>query len=345
MDVNDATRAAHQRHDAASMHLPIAFSYPIQGIIGRTLIGVALLALGGSLLFAVSFWPIMGMALGLLGLPVAASNLRALIDRDWRKIEIGEDGVEIRYGFSRRHYRFLDYSEYRISRLGLRRFLTALPIEVDQALGERAARVRTTLYDRPAFITPMPLFGDGAPKSLIEWRALLNEARRAAFVSAGIALTADAGRPSADDVRRAAEWRVREDAGAPPTRLSRRAYWRGRMLLTAAFFVILLAPMIITAFARHAGVTLCSTADGSSCGGIDPAILQAIMLGGPVIAILVFMLGGAWLGVRRARDLDEDLPYWHALAGTLLRRGTLQHRLRLEEGTPGPNRFGTVPPN
>ncbi len=74
----------------------------------------------------------------MLGAVAAVSNLRALLDPDRRKIVLDEDGVEIRYGFSRRHYRFLDYSDYRISRLGVRRFLTALPVEIEQRLGERA---------------------------------------------------------------------------------------------------------------------------------------------------------------------------------------------------------------
>jgi hypothetical protein len=330
------------------MHLPIAFFYPLRGILGRALIGLALLALGTvMLLFAVSFWPIVAIAIGLFGTLVAASNLRALVDRDWRKITLSEDGVEIRYGFTRRYYRFLDYSEYRISRLGVRRFLTALPIEVDQVLGERAARIRTTLYDRPAFITPMPVFGDGAPKSLTEWQALLNESRRAAFVSAGIALTSDAvaGEPSPDDARRGAKWNARAQAGAGLSRLSRRAYGRGRIVLTATFFVILLAPVGITLFARQVGVVLCWTANGSTCSGIGLAIPQAVLLGGPVLAIAVFVLGGAWLAVRRAHDLDVDLPYWRAVVGALSRGSSLQYRLSAEEGTPRPNRFGTVPPN
>lgn len=344
--MNDATRVAQRGRDPTVLHRPVVFFYPIPGIIGRAAIGAALLALGAALMFAVSFWPIVGGALGLLGLLVVAGNLRSLVDRNWRTITINEDGVEIRYGFSRRYYRFLDYSEYRIARVGLRRFLTALPVELDQALGERAARVRATLYDRPAFITPMPLLGDGAPRSLLEWQALLNESRRAAFATAGIALAenAAAGRPSPDDVRRAAEWRVREQAGVRPTRLSLRAYWRGRMFLIAVFFIILFAPMGISLFAGRSGAS-CQPADGSACGGIDPAILHAILLAGPVTAILVFVLGGAWLAVRRARDLDQDLSFWRALAGTLSRRGALQYRLSLEEGTPGPNRFGTPPPN
>jgi len=70
--------------------------------------------------------------LGALGAVAAASNLCALLYPDRRKIVLDEEGVEIRYGFSRRTYRFLDYSDYRISRLGLRRFLVALPLDVEQ---------------------------------------------------------------------------------------------------------------------------------------------------------------------------------------------------------------------
>ncbi len=222
--MNDATRVVDQARDPATLRLPIEFEYPLRGIAGRSVIGAALLALSALLLLTGSVWVIIGIAVGLLGALVAASNLRALIDRDWRKISLTEDGVETRYGFSRRYYRFLNYSEYRIARLGLRRFLTALPLEVEQSLGERAGRVATTLYDRPAFITPMPAFGEGAPATLLEWQALLNELRRAAFVSAGLAAKLEEvpRQAKAEDLRRAEQWRVRERAGVKLSRLSRR---------------------------------------------------------------------------------------------------------------------------
>ena len=345
--MNDATRVQQQARDPATLRLPIELDYPLPGIAGRTAIGAALLALSAALLLAGSFWVIIGSMVGLLGVLVAASNLRALVDRGWRKISLSEDGVEIRYGFSRRYYRFLSYSEYRIARLGLRRFLTALPLEVEQAVGERAGRVGTTLYDRPAFITPMPVFGAGAPGTLLEWQALLNELRRAAFVSAGLASKLDEGsrHAKAEDRRRAQEWRVRERAGVKPSRVSRRGYVRGRVVLAVAFLILLLAPMGLALFARHVGIAVCWPSNGSSCVGVAPAILQALSIGGPVLGIFMFVAGGAWLAVRRAHDLDVDLSYWHAIAATVSRRGTLQHRLSVEEGTPGPNRFGTVPPN
>lgn len=345
--MNDATRAVQQARDPATLRLPIEFDYPMRGIAGRTLIGAALLVLSAALLLAGSFWVIAGIPVGLLGALVAASNLRALIDHDRRKIVLSEDGVEIRYGFSRRYYRFLNYSEYRIARLGLRRFLSALPLEAEQALGERAARVGTTLYDRPAFITPMPVFGEGAPATLLEWQLLLNELRRAAFVSAGLACKVEAGpRPvAAEDLRRAEEWRVREQAGARPSRLSRRGYVRGRIALAVAFFILLLAPMALAFFARQIGITICWPSNGARCAGVEPAILQALLIGGPALALLVFVAGGTWLAVRRAHDLDEDLPIWQAAASVVVRRGTLRHRLSAEEGTPGPNRFGTAPTN
>jgi hypothetical protein len=97
--------------------------------------------------------------------------------------------------------------------------------------------------------------------------------------------------------------------------------------------------------ARYAGIAVCWPSNGSTCAGADPAILQALLIGGPALAIFVFVAGGALLAVRRARDLDEDLPYWQAVTGALSRRGTLQHRLSAEEGTPGANRFGAMPAN
>ncbi|HET6157270.1 MAG TPA: hypothetical protein VFE34_02910, partial [Dongiaceae bacterium] len=127
--MNDAIRAAQQAYHPATFRLPVTFDYPLGGIVGRTAIGLVLLAIGAALLLQSGVVSMVGAAiLGLIGVVVTASNLRALIDAGRRRIVIDQDGVEIRYGFSRRHYRFLDYSDYRITRLGFRRFLAALPI-------------------------------------------------------------------------------------------------------------------------------------------------------------------------------------------------------------------------
>jgi uncharacterized membrane protein YhaH (DUF805 family) len=345
--VNDATRAAQQAYHPATLRLPVAFGYPLGGIIGRTAIGVALTAVGCAVLFQSGIWWTLGGALpALLGGLAAISNLRALLDADRRKIVLDEHGVEIRYGFSRRHYRFLEYSDYRISRLGLRRFLTALPIELDRSLGEQAGRVRLTLYDRPAFLTPMPMLGGGAPASLLEWQWTLNELRRAAMAAAGLAaeLEHDADEAHSEEARRAAIWRAREQAGVRPSRLSRRAYARGRIILGLVFLVLLLAPIGFAVSVKQGIVAICGSAGGSGCLGIDPVLQQIVMIGGPVLAILIFVLGSARMTIRRAHDLDEDLPLWKAAVESLGRYGALERRLNREEGIEGTNRFGPMPP-
>ncbi len=148
--MNDAIRAAQRAHRPATMRLPAAFDYPLGGIIGRMAIGLALLAAGGVMLFQAGFlWIAGGAILAVFGLLAVIGNLRALLDPERRKIVLDEDGVEIRYGLSRRSYPFLEYSDYRVSRLGLRRFLTALPIDLDRAPG-RAGAAHARHAPRPA---------------------------------------------------------------------------------------------------------------------------------------------------------------------------------------------------
>ena len=107
--MNDATRAAQPAHHPATLRLPVAFAYPRGGILGRTAIGLALLALGAAMLLEAGILGIVGGAIvGVLGAVATVSNLCALLDPDRRKIVLDEDGVEIRYGFSRRHYPFLE---------------------------------------------------------------------------------------------------------------------------------------------------------------------------------------------------------------------------------------------
>jgi len=330
--VNDAIRAAQQAYHPATLRLPASFDYPLGGIVGRVAIGFALLAVGCAMLVQHGvLWWLGAVFFGLLGALVTVSNLRALIDPERRKIVLDEDGVEIRYGNSRRRYRFLDYSDYRISRLGLRRFLTALPIELDMSLGARAERVRVTLYDRPAFLAPMPMLGGGAPASLLEWQSTLNELRRKAVAAAGLTIERErtAREMSAAGTRRA-------------SRLSRRAYGTGRMILSLLFFVLLFAPMGVALGLKHSGIMVCRAGGGFACSA---DMLQALAISGPVIAILVYVLAGGWMMVRRAHDLDEHLPYWQAVLGSLANRGALQRRLSGEEGAAGANRFGPAPLN
>lgn len=185
--MNKATRAAPYGRGLSGINSPIAHEFPRDGIVGRLLIGAAVLAvscvlstLGGVI------WLAAGILPSLFGLFVIAGNLRALLDPNWRRIVLDHDGVEIRYGFSRRYFRFLDYSDYHISRRGGRSILVALPVEIRCVEGERVERPRVTIHDRPAFITPTPLFGGGAPASVLEWQSLLNCLRHAALASNGL---------------------------------------------------------------------------------------------------------------------------------------------------------------
>ena len=341
--MNDATRAAQPAHHPATLRLPVAFDYPRGGILGRTAIGLALLALGAAMLLEAGIIGIVGGAIvGVLGAVATVSNLCALLDPDRRKIVLDEDGVEIRYGFSRRQYPFLEYSDYRISRLGVRRFLTAVPVEVEQRLGQQAERVRVTLHDRPAFLTPTPMLGAGAPASLLEWQATLNELRRAALTAAGVSLVPEIGTQAqrAEEARRAAIWRAREQAGARPSRLSRAGYTRGRFVLTLAFFALLIAPIAFTTAVQHGAIAVCGAASASGCLYIEPGLQSVVLIGGPALAVLVFMIGNAWMAMRRAHDLDEDIGFWRAAFAPLTRHGALRRRLAGEDGTPGTNRFG-----
>lgn len=344
--MNDATRAAQQAVLPATWRLPVAFEYPYGGIVARTAIGFALFAAGCAMLLQAGIlWMIGGGILALPGAIAAISNVGALLDSDRRKIVLDQEGVEIRYGFSRRRYRFLDYSDYRIARLGLRRFLTALPIEIERSLGKRVERVRVTIHDRPAFLTPMPLLGHGAPASLLEWQSTLNELRRAAIATADLSeeRAHESEGEGAEEACRAAVRRARVRAGARPSRLSRRAYVRGRLILALVFLGLLLIPIgIVTAMPKGV-LAFCGSAGGAGCHGIDAALQQAVMIGGPLLAVLVFVIGHAWMAVRRARDLEEELPFWKAALGSLGQHA-LQRRLSGEEGTAGGNRFGPAPP-
>lgn len=336
-------QAAHQaqHHHPATLRLPVAFDYPRGGILGRLAIGLALLALGAAMLLdAGVLWIVGGVVVGALGAVAVASNLRALLDPDRRKIVLDEDGVEIRYGFSRRRYRFLDYSDYRIARLGLRRFLAALPVEAERRLGDRAERVRVTLHDRPAFLTPMPMLGAGAPATLLEWQATLNALRRAALAAAGEAVDVRTEQELAEEARRAAVWQARARAGARPSRLSRAGYARGRFALTLAFFMILTAPILFMLAVRHGAIAVCGAASASGCLDFDAGTQLAVMIGAPAFAVLVFLIGNAWMAMRRAHDLDEDIGFWRAAIGSLARHSVLRRRLAGEDGTPGTNRFG-----
>jgi hypothetical protein len=182
--VSHPVLAAEWMGATAPARLPITFTYPISEILLRGLIGLVLYALGWKLLsHVITIYSLAGLALSLFGGVVAGNNLRALLDEEWRRIVVDQDGVEIRYGFSHRRYRFLDYSEYRISRIGLRRFLAAVPSDVEDSLGRHVGTARLTIFDRPAIIAPVPLFDRNASLALKELQSLLNSLRRAALAA------------------------------------------------------------------------------------------------------------------------------------------------------------------
>jgi uncharacterized membrane protein YhaH (DUF805 family) len=188
----------------------------------------------------------------------------------------------------------------------------------------------------------MPLLGGGAPATLLEWQSTLNELRRAAVASAGSSVESaqTVGADEAEEARRAAVWQARAQAGARPSRLSRAGYGRGRAILALVFLVVLLSPLGFVAAIKYGLVAVCGAAAGAGCLAIDPALQQAVMIGAPLLAVLVFVLGSAWLTVRRAHDLDEEMPFWRAALGSVFRHRALGRRLSREEGTAGTNRFG-----
>jgi len=185
--MSEAMGIVRDLHDPLAMRMPIAHEFPRAGIIRRLLTGIALVIAAGVLgFFGGIFWLIAAL-LAIFGSIVNAGNLRALLEAEWRKITLDRDRVEIRYGFSERSYGFLEYSDYYISPWGLRRFLTALPVEIEFAEDRITQRTHATPFERPAFIIPMPPFGNGSPASLSEWRSLLNGLRHKAIESAHVA--------------------------------------------------------------------------------------------------------------------------------------------------------------
>lgn len=151
-------------------------------------------------------------------------------------------------------------------------------------------------------------------------------------------------RDAVEEARRAGLWRARQQAGAKPSRLSRQAYLRGRVLLTLVFLVLLLAPLGFILAVQRDVIALCGPAGGSGCIDVEPALQQLAMIGSPLLAALIFVIGNALMTVRRANDLDEHLSFGKAIICSLGRYGPLQRRLNREEGTQGTNRFGLMPP-
>jgi hypothetical protein len=98
--------------------------------------------------------------------------------------------------------------------------------------------------------------------------------------------------------------------------------------------------MAFTAAVQHGAIAVCGAASASGCLDIDAGLQLVLMIGGPALAVLVFMIGNAWMAMRRAHDLDEDIGFWRAALALLARHGALRRRLAGEDGTPGTNRFG-----
>jgi hypothetical protein len=104
--------------------------------------------------------------------------------------------------------------------------------------------------------------------------------------------------------------------------------------------MLLVAPIAFMLAVQRGAIAVCGSGHASGCLDIDAGTQLLVMIGGPAFAVLVFAIGNAWMAMRRAHDLDEDIGFWRAAVDSLARRGTLRQRLAGEDGTPGTNRFG-----
>jgi hypothetical protein len=104
--------------------------------------------------------------------------------------------------------------------------------------------------------------------------------------------------------------------------------------------MLLVAPIAFMLAVQRGVIAVCGSGHASGCLDIDGGTQLLVMIGGPALAVLVFALGNAWMAMRRAHDLDEDIGFWRAAVDSLARHGTLRQRLAGEDGTPGTNRFG-----
>ena len=178
--MSEAVGSAQEEGHPVDIHLPARFLYPIGGIVGRAALGlaalaiaVALIALGGLIANMLAF------GLLLFGGVTLAGNLLALADPARRAIDLSSEAIAIRYGFSRRSYRFADYADFRVAKVGLRNLLTALPLEPGVQHGG-APHGATSVLLKPAVISPMPPLGGDAPASLADWESLLKAVRAGA---------------------------------------------------------------------------------------------------------------------------------------------------------------------
>lgn len=88
-----------------------------------------------------------------------------------------------------------------------------------------------------------------------------------------------------------------QHAGGVPSRISRRAFIRVRAVLTGLFFAVLIAPMGLAIGAEEFGIGACGEVAGRSCGDIHSVATQMLMLGGPALALAIFVFGNALLSI------------------------------------------------
>ena len=341
--MNDVDWRQHQA-SSAPLRLPAEFTLPLSIVVNNVLHGTMSLIVAGIMLIkGGSPWMPGTLIFGVFGGLVLMRNIPLLSDPSQRKWILRKDGIEVQYGLVSNRYRFVDYTDFRISSRWFGQSLIADPIETEWRLRPLVDAAGKQLT-RSAILAPGPPLGGGAPATLLEWQATLNTLRRDAVAGANLtaSLESRALEQRAEEASRMAEWRVLESRGARPSRLSRKRYENDSLKLAGVSIGLLIAPM---AFAFAAVKMYCGLDTQASCIRFDPAFVHTFLLSGPVLGFIVLKFGKAWLMVRRAHDLDEDLSYWAAVGEAMKRRrqSILQQRLSEEDGTLGANRFGPQP--
>ncbi len=342
--VVDEAAWRHQTSGPRELRLPVEFVLPLSTVIRNVLHGAILLAIAGLILVGGSDrWTAVCLLLGVVGAMIALRNFALLFDSERRRWVLDKDGIEIRYGGRTRRYEFSDYTDYRISRGWLGQFLVAETIESAWRLPPRSDE--TGHQRRSAILTPGPPLGHGAPATLSEWQSTLNGLRRAAIEGSGLVarLESRAEKQSDEEAERIAEWRALSLKGEHPSRLSRKRYSDVGLKLSVVTVALVSAPVVLVF-----GIKLyCGFDAAVSCVHINPGVVKTVAFGGPLLGFALLKLGSAWLMVRRAHDLDEDLSFLAALkeAMSRRRRSSLHQRLSSRDGTLGPNRFGPPPPD
>jgi hypothetical protein len=341
--VDDRGASNRPPHQSGALRFPAEFTFPITAIIRNVVIGGILIAAAIAILVqAGETGTMFALLFGVLGGLIVMRNVPSLLDPEQRKLIVRAECIEIRTGGFQRQFRFSDYGEFRISRGWFGEFLSAQPIETEWHLPPRPDETGKRQRKQPAILAPQPPFGGGAPASLLEWQRLLNELRRGVVEATGLPaqFEAEARWHQADEAKRLSEWRERERSGARAFRLSRSQYLNSRLELWFVCVGVMLAPLVL----GYVRTWYCDLDAWISCARIDRDVAKSVAFGALMLGFLILKLGGAWLMVRRARDLNEDLPFWTALLDSFQRRRTpLRRRLSEEDGTVGTNRFGPEP--